>query len=166
MSAVVLDADGVTATVRRLAGELSGAYGHGVLLVGLLPGSLVFLADLVRSMSVQVEVDFLQVSAYRPGAGQVRLVKDLDASVTGRDVVLVDAAVDTGLTLTYVVDELRRREPRSVEVCALVDKVRRRLVPVHLRFRGVETAAGMVAGYGLGQSGAGVNLGHIVEVAG
>ena len=166
MGSVVLDADGITTTVRRLAGELSGAYEHGLLLVGLLPGSLVFLADLVRAMTVDPEVDFLQVSAYRPGAGQVRLVKDLGASVTGRDVVLVDAAVDTGLTLTYVVEELRRRDPRSVEVCALVDKVRRRLVPVHLRFRGVETAAGMVTGYGLGQAGSGINLGHIVEVPG
>ena len=164
--AVILDTDGITATVRRLAGELSAAYDGGVLLVGLLPGSLVFLADLVRAMTIHPEVDFLQVSAYRPGAGHVRLVKDLDVSVTGRDVVLVDAAVDTGLTLTYVVEELQRRGPRSVEVCALVDKVRRRLVPVHLRFRGVETSAGMVAGYGLGQSGSGVNLGHIVEVGG
>jgi hypoxanthine phosphoribosyltransferase len=117
------------AAVARLARELSAAYPDGVLLVGVLKGSVLFLADLIRGMTVPVEVDFLAISSYEPGTGRVRIVKDLGTDIGGRDVVLVEDIVDTGLTVTYVVGELRRRGPASVEVCALLDKAVRRLVP-------------------------------------
>lgn len=137
------------AGVARLAAEVSAAYPGGVLLVGVLKGSVLFLADLVRAMTAPVEVDFLAISAYAPGTGRVRIVKDLEMDICGRDVVLVEDIVDTGLTVTYVLGELRRRQPTSVEVCALLDKSVRRIVPVDLRFAGFRIEDEFVLGYGL-----------------
>jgi hypoxanthine phosphoribosyltransferase len=137
------------AAVRRLGGELDEAYPEGVLLVGVLKGSVCFLADLVRTLTIDVSVDFLAISAYAEGTGRVRLVKDLDNDIWGRDVVLVEDIVDTGLTATYVLGELRRRGPRSVEVCTLLDKSVRRLVPVPLRFVGFAIGDEFVVGYGM-----------------
>ena len=137
------------AAVARLGRDLSSAYPDGVLLVGVLKGSILFLADLIRAMTVPVEVDFLAISSYAPGTGRVRIVKDLDTDIGGRDVVLVEDIVDTGLTVTYVVGELRRRGPAGVEVCTLLDKAVRRLVPVPIRFTGFAIADEFVLGYGL-----------------
>jgi hypoxanthine phosphoribosyltransferase len=136
------------AAVVRLGAELSAAYPDGCLLIGVLKGSVPFLADVVRAMPAAAEVDFLAISSYAEGTGRVRIVKDLDADICGRDVVLVEDIVDTGLTLTYVLGELRRREPRSVEVCALLDKTARRIVPVPLRFVGFSIPDEFVLGYG------------------
>jgi hypoxanthine phosphoribosyltransferase len=97
-------------------------------------------------------IDFLAVSPYAEGTGRVRIVKDLDLDVTGRAVVLVEDVVDTGLTTTYLLGELRRRGARSVDVCALVDKVRRRVVPVPLRWVGFAVEEDYVVGYGLGHA--------------
>ena len=135
--------------VRRLGQEISSAYPDGVLLVAVLKGSVPFIADLVRAVTVPVAVDFLAISSYAPGTGRVRLVMDLDADIVGRDVVIVEDIVDTGLTLTYLLGELRRRGPRSVEVCALLDKTVRRIVPLPIRFAGVTIPDGFVIGYGL-----------------
>jgi hypoxanthine phosphoribosyltransferase len=118
-------------------------------LVAVLKGSVPFLADLVRAMSVDPVVDFLAISAYAEGTGRVRLVKDLDIDICDRHVVMIEDIVDTGLTLTYLLGELQRREPRSLEVCALLDKVARRIVPVPIRFRGFEIGDEFVLGYGL-----------------
>jgi hypoxanthine phosphoribosyltransferase len=100
-------------------------------------------------MTVRLELDFLAISAYAEGRSRVRIVKDLDADITGRDVVLVEDIVDTGLTLSYVLGELRRRQPRSVEVCALLDKTVRRIVPVPVRFVGFTIPDAFVLGYGM-----------------
>jgi hypoxanthine phosphoribosyltransferase len=135
--------------VSRLGREISEAYPDGVLLVAVLKGSVPFLADLVRAVTVPVEVDFLAISAYAAGTGRVRLVKDLDTDIAGRDVVLVEDIVDTGLTLTYLLGELRRREPRSLEACVLLDRVAQRIVPLAVRFTGFEIADEFVIGYGL-----------------
>ena len=137
------------AAVVRLGRELSSAYPGGVLLVGVLKGSVLFLADLIRSVTVPVEVDFLAISSYAPGTGRVRILKDLGTDIGDRDVVLVEDIVDTGLTVTYVVGELRRRGPASVEVCTLLDKAVRRLVPVPIRFSGFAIEDEFVLGYGL-----------------
>ena len=136
----------------RLGRELSEAYGDGVVLAGVLKGSVPFLADLVRAMTVAPVLDFLAVSPYAAGTGRVRIVKDLDLDVAGRDVVLVEDVVDTGLTTTYLLGELRRRDARSVEACALVDKVRRRVVPVPVRWVGFPVEDDYVVGYGLGHA--------------
>ena len=135
--------------VGRVAGELSEAHGDGVLLVSVLKGSVVFLADLVRAMTVAPEVDFLAITSYAQGTGRVRLVKDLDSDIAGRDVVVVEDVIDTGLTLTWLLDELRRRGPAGLSVCTLVDKTSRRLVPVELAHVGFETTDDFVLGYGL-----------------
>jgi len=135
--------------VRRLAAELSAAYDDGLLLVAVLKGSVPFLADLVRHLTIQPEVDFLAISRYAPGTGRVRIVKDLDVDIAGRDVVLVEDIVDTGLTLTYIVGELARREPRSLAVCALLDKAVRRIVPTPIAFTGFRIDDEFVLGYGL-----------------
>jgi hypoxanthine phosphoribosyltransferase len=129
-----------------------------VLLVAVLKGSVVFLADLARRLSVPVEVDFLAITSYAPGTGRARVVKDLDVHLGGRDVVLVEDVVDTGLTLTWLLDELGRRAPASLEVCTLVDKVTRRIVPVPLQYVGYEVTEEFLLGYGLDFAGRYRNL--------
>jgi hypoxanthine phosphoribosyltransferase len=146
---VLLDHEAIQAGVRRLGAELSDAYDDGVVLVGLLKGSVVFLADLVRTMTTNPVVDFLQVTAFSEGTGRVRIAKDVDTDLAGRDVVLVDAVLDTGLTVSYLLQELQGRSPRSLEVCVLVDKTSRRVVPVEARFVGFAIDAPYVVGYGL-----------------
>jgi len=145
----LLSAEQLRDGVRRLGRELSAAYDDGVVLVAVLKGSVPFLADLVRTLTIVPAIDFLAISSYSEGTGRVRIVKDLDLDVFGRDVVLVEDVVDTGLTLTYVLGELERRQPRSLEVCTLLDKAARRIVPVELRFVGFEFADEFVLGYGL-----------------
>jgi hypoxanthine phosphoribosyltransferase len=152
------------ATVARLGRELSDAYDDGVVLVGVLKGGVVFLADLVRQLTIVPHIDFLAVSPYTPGTGRVRIVKDLDTDLVGRDVVLVDDAVDTGLTTSYLLGELGRRKAASVEVCALVDKRARRLVPVPIRFSGVAVDDEYLVGYGLGHRERWRNLDRVLAV--
>jgi hypoxanthine phosphoribosyltransferase len=146
---VVIPTEELHAGVRRVATELSEAYPGGVLLVAVLKGSVWFLADLVREIEVPCELDFLAISSYAEGTGRVRIVKDLDADIGGRDVVLVEDIVDTGLTLTYLLGELDIRQPRSLAVCALLDKAARRIVPTPLRFVGFTVPDEFVLGYGL-----------------
>lgn len=139
----------IRAAVDRLASELSSTYTDGVVLVAVLKGSVLFLADLVRRMTVHPIVDFLAVSSYKAGAPRVRMMKDLEIDIAGRDVVLVEDVIDTGLSLTWLLEELRRREPRSLEVCAFLDKPGRRLVPVPVRWVGFHVTEPYVCGYGL-----------------
>lgn len=146
---MVAGREALRAAVRRIGAELSVAYDDGVVLVSVLKGSVIFLADLVRAMTILPTVDFLAISKYAPGTGRVRIVKDLDVDVNGRDVVLVEDIVDTGLTATYLVNELRSRGPRSVELCALLDRPAQRIVPTSIRFRGLEVGDEFLLGYGL-----------------
>jgi hypoxanthine phosphoribosyltransferase len=146
---VLLDSEAIQAGVRRLGAELSAAYEDGVVLVGLLKGSVVFLADLVRAMTTNPIVDFLQVTSFAEGTGRVRIAKDLETDIAGKDVVLVDCILDTGLTSSYLVQELAGRGPRSLEVCVLIDKTSRRVVPVDARFVGFALSEPYVVGYGL-----------------
>ena len=133
----------------RLAREISAAYDDGVVLVAVLKGSVPFLADMTRQMSIVPEVDFMSISTYAPDTGRVRIIKDIDIDVSGRDVVLVEDIIDTGLTLTYLLGELGRRNPRSVAACALLDRTARRIVPTPLDFVGFEIEDHFVLGYGL-----------------
>ena len=146
---VLIPPDVLRARVAALGAEISADYPHGAVLVAVLKGSTMFLADLVRSITVPVELDFLAVSSYAPGTGRVRLVKDLDRDITGADVVLVEDIVDTGLTLTYLHAELARRAPRSLTVCSLLDKRCRRIVPTVVQYAGFEIGDEFVLGYGL-----------------
>ena len=146
---VIITADELRAGVARLGAELSESYADGLVLVAVLKGSVPFVADLVRAMTIMPELDFLAISAYAPGTGRVRLVKDLDLDISGRDVVLVEDIVDTGLTLAYLLAELGHRKPRSLAACALLDRAVRRIVPAPVRFVGFTIQEDFVIGYGL-----------------
>ncbi len=141
--------------------EITQAYPAGALLVAVMRGSIPFVADLARAISSPVTFDFLAISTYSPGSGRVRLIKDLDSDVQGRDVVLVEDLVDTGLTLNYVMGELAGREPASLSACALLDRRRRRLVPVDLRFVGLDVDDDLLLGYGLEHAGIYPNAGAL-----
>ena len=132
-----------------MAAEISRAHTDGVVLVAVLKGSVPFLSDLVRALTVLPVIDFMAISAYAPDSGRVRIVKDLDLDITGRDVVLVEDIVDTGLTLHYLLAELGRRQPRSLEACTLLDRTSRRIIPTPVHYRGFEIGDEFVIGYGL-----------------
>ena len=155
---VLLAADEIDATVARLAAEMSGRYRDGVVLIGVLRGSVPFLADLVRAMTVPVSVDFMAITPYTPGSGRVRLLKDLDLDIAGRDAVIVEDIVDTGLSTAFLRSELARRNPRSVAVCTLLDRRVRRVVPVEIDFAGLDVSDTFVIGYGLDHEGRYRNL--------
>jgi hypoxanthine phosphoribosyltransferase len=154
----LIDGPQLQAGVRRLGHQLSETYDHGVVLVPVLKGSLLFVADLVRSLSITPVVDFLAITTYAQGTGRVRLVKDLDADIAGRDVVLVEDIVDTGLTLAFLLGELGRREPASLQVCTLLDRPGGRILPTPVRFVGFEIPDEFVIGYGLDYAGRYRNL--------
>jgi hypoxanthine phosphoribosyltransferase len=146
---VLYGRDEIRAAVDRLAREVSAAHDDGVVLVAVLKGSVIFLADLVRKLTITPVIDFLAVSSYREGAPRVQIMKDLEIDIAGRDVVLVEDVVDTGLSLTWLLEELRRRAPRTIDVCAFVDKPARRIVPVDVRWIGLTVDEPYVCGYGL-----------------
>ena len=145
----LISTDELADGVRRLAGELSGDYSDGVVLVAVLKGSVPFLADVTRAMTIVPEIDFMSITHYAPDSGRVRIIKDLELDVSDRDVVLVEDIVDTGLTLTYLLGELERRQPRSVAACTLLDRSVRRIVPARINYVGFEIEDHFVLGYGL-----------------
>jgi hypoxanthine phosphoribosyltransferase len=146
----LLDRPALAVTIDRLGRQIAADHPDGVTLVGVLKGATIFLADLVRAIpDVDVRVDFLAISRFAPDSGRVRFLKDLDLDVGGHDVVLVEDIVDTGLTLAYLMAQLRGREPRRLSVCTLLDRVTRRIVPLELRYVGHEIGDVFVVGYGL-----------------
>jgi hypoxanthine phosphoribosyltransferase len=161
---VLAEAPTVRARVRELGGAITARHRDGVTLVGVLKGSVVFLADLARAIDAPVTVDFLAVSGYRPGAARVRLVKDLDLDVGGQAVVLVHDVVGTGLTTAFLMAELGRRQPASVEVCTLIDRDARRLLPVPIADAGFHVGDDYVVGMGLDHRGRYRNLGVLAAV--
>jgi hypoxanthine phosphoribosyltransferase len=160
---ILYDADDLETAVRRLGAEISAAHPDGVLLVAVLKGSVLFLADLVRELTVPVEIDFLGISSYAPDSGRVRVTKDLEADIGARAVVLVEDVVDTGLTLAYLLAQLKEREPASLRVCTLFDKRARRIVPQPLDYVGFEIGDEFVVGYGLDFRGRYRNLGLVAS---
>lgn len=147
---VLADREQIRAHVERLGAEIAADHPAGVVLVGVLKGAVIFLADLVRAVhGVEVRVDFIAISRYAPDSGRVRIVKDLEDDITGADVVVVEDLVDTGLTVTYLRHYLEERGPRRVEICTLLDRTVRRIVPVDIRYRGLEVPDTFVLGYGL-----------------
>jgi hypoxanthine phosphoribosyltransferase len=139
--------------VRELGDEISRDYhGKDLFLVGVLKGAVFFLSDLMRSIEVPCEVDFMAVASYgssTDSSGVVRILKDLDATIEGRDVLIVEDIIDSGLTLSYLLRTLKAREPRSLEVCALLTKPDRRKVELPIRYTGFEIPNKFAIGYGL-----------------
>jgi hypoxanthine phosphoribosyltransferase len=150
---VLVAAEDLQRRVRELGGEISRDYaGRSLLLVGVLKGAVFFLSDLMRFIEIPVEVDFMAVASYgsaTDSSGVVRILKDLDVAIEGRDVLIVEDIVDSGLTLQYLMRNLGSRNPRTLEVCALLTKPERRKVDLPTRYVGFEIPDRFVVGYGL-----------------
>jgi len=154
MPQVLIEEAALQAKVREMGRAIRRDYGAGtpVHLVAVLKGAFMFLADLMRSIDGPVTCDFIAVSSYGSGttsSGEVRLTKDLDAVLNGRDVIVIEDIVDTGLTLAYLQEILRAREPRSLRTACLLNKPSRRLVSVSLEYVGFDIPDRFVVGYGL-----------------
>jgi hypoxanthine phosphoribosyltransferase len=145
--------DQISRRVSELAAVISADYAGGdLVLVGILRGAFVFLADLIRQLTVPVAVDFIGAASYgsrTQTSGQVAITKDLQVPVSGRDLLLVEDIEDTGVTLQVIQDKLKRLGPRSTKVCTLIDKRERRLVDVQLDYVGFKIAKGFIVGYGI-----------------
>jgi hypoxanthine phosphoribosyltransferase len=155
ISRILVTEEEIGRLVTRLAGEITACYQgrrEELMVVGLLRGSFIFMADLVRQINVPLVVDFMTLSSYGDGtvsSGDVKVVMDLDSSIEGRDVLLVEDIVDTGRTFSKVIRMLGNRNPRSLRVCSLLSKPSARVVEVRIDFCGVEIADEFVVGYGL-----------------
>jgi hypoxanthine phosphoribosyltransferase len=149
----IVEAEALQERVRELGAELTRDYeGCDLFLMGVLKGAVFFVADLMRHIDLDCELDFMAVSSYgslTDSSGVVRILKDLDAPIEGKDVLIVEDIVDSGLTLNYLLRNLRGRNPRSLEVCALLVKPGRRKIDLPIRYVGFEIPNRFVVGYGL-----------------
>jgi hypoxanthine phosphoribosyltransferase len=150
---ILVQQDELSHRVKELGAEISRDYaGRDLFLVGVLKGAIFFLADLMRHLELDCEVDFMAVASYgssTDSSGVVRILKDLDASIEGREVLIVEDIVDSGLTLQYLFRTLKARDPASLEVCALLTKPERRKVELPIRYTGFEIPNQFAIGYGL-----------------
>ena len=168
---VLFGRDEIARRIAELGSEISASYATAErppVLVCVLKGSSVFMADLVRSLSIDAEMDFLSISAYGQSptsSGVVKIVKDLEWVVGDRDVLIVEDIVDTGLTLNYLRKALGQRAPRSLQTVTLLDKAARRIVPVPVEFRGFEIADLFMLGYGLDWQGRYRNVPDLLCIA-
>jgi len=167
---VLVTAEALQRRVAELGRQITADYsGRPLLLVGVLKGAVFFLSDLMRFIEVPVEVDFMAVASYgsaTDSSGVVRILKDLDASIEGRDVVIVEDIVDSGLTLQYLLRNLGSRNPASLEVCALLTKPERRKVDLPTRYVGFEIPNRFVVGYGLDYAERYRNLPYVAVMEG
>jgi hypoxanthine phosphoribosyltransferase len=160
----LLDEAALAECVATVAGRIEADHPDGVVLVGVLKGALIFLADLARAIAgIEVMVDFIGISRYAPDSGRVRIVHDVAMDLTGRDVVIVEDLVDTGLTAAYLVEHLRARGPRTLDVCTLLDRSARRIVPIPVRYVGASLPDVFVLGYGLHVADLYRNVPRVVE---
>lgn len=150
---IFLTSEQIQRRVSELGQAITKDYsGKNPVLVGALKGVVCFMADLLRAITIPMEVDFIAISSYSMEAreqGVVRMVKDLDRPITGRHVIFVEDVIDTGLTLNYLMSSLRARQPASLSVCALFDKNTRRLIDLPIRYKGFDLPDYFVVGYGL-----------------
>src|SRR5687767_5552848 len=151
---VLITEEEIRSKVRELGAAISADYaGASVTLVSVLKGSLPFMADLMRAIEIPVQVDLMEVSSYGGAStetsGLVRILKDLSSPIAGKDVLIVEDIIDTGLTLNYLLRYLRGKNPRSLRICALLDKPARRLVEIPIDYRGFTIPDEFVIGYGL-----------------
>jgi hypoxanthine phosphoribosyltransferase len=155
----------LAAIVARLGDEIAADHPDGVVLIGVLKGALIFLADLARAIhGIDVTIDFMAISRFAPDSGRVRILKDVDIDLTDRDVVVVEDMVDTGLTATYLCGQLAERGPRRLALCTLLDRPVRRIVPLDVHYRGAEIPDVFVLGYGLHLAELYRNLDQVYEV--
>jgi hypoxanthine phosphoribosyltransferase len=162
---VLVSSEDLARRVQELGVEISRDYeGRDLVMVGVLKGAVVFIADLMRQLTVPCELDFMAVTSYgssTDSSGVVRILKDLDAPIEGRDVLIVEDIIDSGLTLQYLMRNLKVRSPRSLEVCALLTKPERRRVDLPTRYVGFEIPNRFAIGYGLDHSQKHRNLDYV-----
>ncbi len=167
---ILVQPDELARRVRELGAEISRDYADkDLLLIGVLKGAVFFLSDLMRHLDIQCEVDFMAVASYgssTDSSGVVRILKDLDAPLEGRDVLIVEDIVDSGLTLQYLMRTLEARGPRSLEVCALLTKPERRKVDTPARYVGFEIPDKFAIGYGLDYAERYRNLPYVAALTG
>ncbi len=153
VQSVMVSEEQLKARIAEMAKQLDKEYeGKTPLMVAILKGSVMFYADLLRAMTIPVEMDFMAISSYGAGAkssGEVKLIKDLDRKIEGRDVIIVEDIIDSGYTLSYLKRMLYSRKPSSVKICALLDKYARRVVPIEADYKGFDIEDEFVIGYGL-----------------
>ncbi len=166
---ILVGAEELTRRVKELADQISRDYADkDLLLIGVLKGAVFFVSDLMRHLDIPVEVDFMAVASYGSAtrsSGVVRILKDLDAAIEGRDVLIVEDIVDSGLTLQYLLRNLAGRNPRSLEVCALLIKPERREVDLHTRYVGFEIPDKFAIGYGLDHAERYRNLPYVAALS-
>lgn len=150
---MLISAEEIRQRVASLGEEITRDYkGKDLILVSVLRGGVVFLADLIREIKLPLAIDFMDISSYgisEGSSGVVRITKDLEDNIEGKDVLIVEDIIDTGLTLRYLLRNLRAREPGSLEVCALLDKSVRRIADIKIKYKGFDILDKYVVGYGL-----------------
>lgn len=152
---VLISADQIAQKVYALGQDIKHHYEHskeGLVLIGLLRGSIIFMADLCRAIDLPHELDFMTASSYSKGttsSGDVKILKDLDSDICGKNVIIVEDIIDSGRTLSKVVDILKTRNPASIEICTLISKPSRREIDIDVKFLGFEVEDKFIVGYGL-----------------
>ncbi len=150
---ILFSRDEIQRRVGEIASQISADYsGRELLVIGVLKGAFIFMADLIRALCIPCKVDFVRIASYGAGqesSGKAVLTKDIETSIKGRDILIVEDIVDTGVTLTYLVDWLKERNPQSLKVCAFLDKRKRRKVSFEADYVGFTIDDGFVVGYGL-----------------
>lgn len=150
---ILIHQEEIRQAVAKLAAEIRRDYkGKQLLLIGILKGSFVFMADLMRQLELPVEVDFVKLSSYGAGtktSGKVKMVQGLKTPIKGRDVLVVEDIVDTGLTVSFLIDYLRKKKPASLRLCALTDKPSRHQIPVTIDYLGFTVPNKFIVGYGI-----------------
>lgn len=153
VESVLLSAEELAKRIEEIGSEITADYaGKEILMIGVLRGAVVFMADLARAIKVPVAIDFMAVSSYGAGtssSGVVRILKDLDEDVAGKHVLVVEDIIDSGLTLNYLLDNLKSRKPASIKLCTLLNKPERRKVNVNIDYNGFDVPDYFVIGYGL-----------------
>jgi len=150
---ILISRDEIAKAINRLACEIQRDYqGTQPLLIGVLKGSFVFMADLIRQLDLPPELDFVRLSSYgsaRESSGKVRVVQGVKTSIKGRDVLVVEDIVDTGITISFLLDYLKKKKPASLKLCTLTDKPSRHRVPVSINYLGFTVPNKFIVGYGL-----------------
>ena len=150
---LLISRESISLKVRELAHQISSDYaGKETILIGILNGVVLFFADLIRELTIPSKIDFIRSASYGSGlttSGNIRLTKDVEIPIQGKDVIIVEDIVDTGLTLNYIVKRLEKRGPKSIRICALIDKPERRDEEVKIDYCGFHIKEGFLVGYGL-----------------
>jgi hypoxanthine phosphoribosyltransferase len=165
---LIFTAADIAREVQKLASQISSDYeGKEVVLVGVLKGAFIFLADLVRQLTIPVQLDFIRVASYGTGtesSGNIKVIKDVELDVQGREVLIVEDIVDSGLTTAFLREHLAAKKANSVKICTLLDKRERRTVSISLEYVGLHLDKGFVVGYGLDCNEANRQLPGIYEL--